>query len=209
MLYLDTITTNMHKVATKLHDLLDGTYYLAGGTALSLQIGHRESVDLDYFTSSNIDTNKLFNIIKNAFNDVKVDKTYEEINTLWLIIDGIKVSFIKVESPLIEDIVTEDVFKLASIKDILLMKLSAICGRSEYKDYYDLVFISKIIDARSWVNIWIETYKDSDPLSFIVALNDVGSTNNIKLNSKKLLSRQEIVSSIYNIVKDINKFLNL
>ena len=209
MLYLDTITTNMHKVAAKLYVLLDDTYYLAGGTALSLQIGHRESVDLDYFTISNIDTNKLFNNIKNAFDDVSVDKTYEEIDTLWLLIDGVKVSFIKVENPLIEEMAIEDVFKLASIKDILMMKLSAICGRSEYKDYYDLVFISKIIDARSWVSIWRKAYIHSDPLSFIVALNDVNSTSDIKLNSKNLLSRQEIVNGVYSIVKDINKFLNL
>ena len=53
-------------------------FYLAEGTALALQIGHRDSVDFDFFGPENIDTKKLFEEISNTFKNYKILKKQEE-----------------------------------------------------------------------------------------------------------------------------------
>ena len=45
MIYSETITEKMQKVAQAIFDNLDQDYYLAGGTAIALQLGHRKSID--------------------------------------------------------------------------------------------------------------------------------------------------------------------
>ncbi len=209
MLYKNTITDKMYEVADKLKDILDESYYLAGGTALSLQIGHRESVDLDYFTNNNINTEKLFDEIVEKLSNSKVIKTYEEKNTLWLNIDEVKLSFITRKTKLLKDKVLDDIFVMANIEDILIMKLSAICSRSEYKDYYDLSCISKIIDSRKWINIWDSINENSDPLSWIVALDDFENVESMNLSGENIINRSEIKSILKNTLQDINKFANL
>ena len=117
-------------------------YYLAGGTGLALQIGHRDSVDFDFFTEENIDTEKLFKKIKKIFQDYQVVKIEEEENTLSVLIgDDVKISFFNYPYKLIGKLVDEENFKIASIEDIGCMKLSAIVGRASNKDYIDIYYI--------------------------------------------------------------------
>ena len=117
-------------------------FYLAGGTALALQIGHRSSVNFDFFTSKDIKTNELFNQIKEIFSDRKIKKIQDEKNILTVIIDkDIKISFFSYKYPLLNKLIDEPYLKLASMDDIACMKLSAITSRSTLKDYVDLYFI--------------------------------------------------------------------
>ena len=209
MLYRNTITNKMYEVASKLKNILDTSYYLAGGTALSLQIGHRESIDLDYFTNQDINAETFFEELIEKLSEFKIVKTYEEKNTLWLNIDKVKVSFITRKTNLSKNKVLEDVFVMASIEDILIMKLSAICSRLEYKDYYDLACISKIIDSRKWINIWNEINKNSDPISWIIALSDFDNAEHLSLKGGGILKQSEVKSVLKNILDDINKFAEL
>ncbi len=117
-------------------------FYLAGGTALALQIGHRDSVDFDFFTTKDITTSEPFDQIKEIFSGRKIEKIQDEKNTLTVIIDkDIKISFFTYKYPLLNKLIDEPYFKLASINDIACMKLSAITSRSTLKDYVDLYFI--------------------------------------------------------------------
>jgi hypothetical protein len=119
-------------------------FYLAGGTALALQIGHRDSVDFDFFTDSDFDIDVLFDSVVSAFKDHKVVKTSTTKNTLYVLIDdSIKFSFMKYQYPLIEDLIETEYFKMASIGEIACMKFSAITSRQAMKDYVDLFFILK------------------------------------------------------------------
>ena len=58
-IHRETITDDMAQIAKVVFDTLDKDFYLAGGTSLSLRLGHRKSVDLDYFINKEIDTLKL------------------------------------------------------------------------------------------------------------------------------------------------------
>ena len=119
-------------------------FYLAGGTALALQLGHRDSVDFDFFSKNNIDTKKLFQKIKKIFNKRKILKVQDEQNTLTVYIDdNIKISFFTYQYKLISKLLDEPCLKLASINDIGAMKLSAITSRASNKDYIDIYYILK------------------------------------------------------------------
>lgn len=138
----------------KRRNLLDGFsflkkegFYLAGGTGLALHIGHRKSIDFDFFREKEIDTNKLFQKLLSIFSGHSLKKIQEEKNTLSIIIDdAVKVSFFSYPYKLIEKLVEEKYFHIASIADIGCMKLSAVVSRATKKDYVDLFFILKNMD---------------------------------------------------------------
>lgn len=120
-------------------------FYLAGGTGLALQIGHRESVDFDFFSPQSFDTDILIKRLtdllgENSFTVIQVEK-----NTLSTILNKeIKISFMTYEYPLISPLIASEYMNIASIPDIACMKLSAIMQRSTLKDYVDLYEIMKI-----------------------------------------------------------------
>ena len=117
-------------------------FYLAGGTALALQIGHRDSVDFDFFTQKTIDTITLFKKLKKIFKNHTLLKIQEDKNTLSIIIDeSIKLSFFTYKTKLISQLIKEDYINLAPIEDIACMKLAAITSRATNKDYIDIYFI--------------------------------------------------------------------
>ncbi|MFA6526663.1 MAG: nucleotidyl transferase AbiEii/AbiGii toxin family protein [Candidatus Buchananbacteria bacterium] len=117
-------------------------FYLAGGTGLALQLGHRDSIDFDFFSPKAIDTVALYKKIKEIFTGHKIEKVQEEKDTLTVFIDdGIKMSFFSYDYELIGKVVNEENLNIASIIDIACMKLSAIVSRATNKDYVDLYFI--------------------------------------------------------------------
>ena len=119
-------------------------FYLAGGTGLALQLGHRDSIDFDYFSPYDINTQKLFSTIKEIFKGHKILKVQEEKNTLTVFIDdNIKLSFFTYIYKLLVKLINEPYFKIASILDIACMKLAAVVSRAISKDYIDLYFILK------------------------------------------------------------------
>lgn len=114
-------------------------FSLAGGTALALQLGHRISIDLDFFTDKEFDSNQLLEQLKVDF--IITNATTAK-NTLNMFIDfqgkSIKVEFLRHHYPLIGDYINNDGLRLFSIKDIAAMKLNAIANRGSKKDFYDI-----------------------------------------------------------------------
>ena len=138
-------------------------FYLAGGTALALQIGHRDSVDFDFFKQGDIDTEKLFDKIKEVFAGYKILKTQEEKNTLTVLIDkNIRLSFFSYKYDLLKEKKDEADLFLASIEDIACMKLSAIISRAANKDYIDLYYILKKFDLKEIISLARKKFPDID-----------------------------------------------
>ena len=117
-------------------------YYMAGGTALSLQTGYRESFDFDFFTPSEFNTDLLIEELS-KIGELKVTN-YMHDGTLHCLLDGVQVTFLRYRYPLIRPIVYTDrlpMVGLASIEDIAAMKMMAISQRGAKKDFYDLYCI--------------------------------------------------------------------
>lgn len=143
-LHTDILTEAQKDVLEKLATVLSDTdFYLAGGTALAIQIGHRMSADFDWFIPRLGDPEILFQKLKRAginYTVVSID-----IETVYLDINDIQISFIGYDYPLLAPkiLLHEYGIYLASPDDIACMKLSAIGGRGSRKDFIDMYFLIK------------------------------------------------------------------
>lgn len=119
-------------------------FYLAGGTGLALQIGHRFSVDLYFFSDSveaiGTDQRKaILNVLKKE-SSLKI--TWDKDGTFVANWCNVGVSFFRLDQHvLIKTPLIIDTIQVASIEEIGAMKLAAIISRGTRKDYIDLYFI--------------------------------------------------------------------
>ncbi|HEX8946781.1 MAG TPA: nucleotidyl transferase AbiEii/AbiGii toxin family protein [Candidatus Paceibacterota bacterium] len=206
-LHRETITDAMRTIAEIVSARFDSGYYLAGGTALALRIGHRQSVDLDYFINAAIDTTVLKALVRDAFAGHDVAFPFETTNTLWCSIDGVKVSFISRFDPLLEPVEMLGGIRVASLEDITVMKLAAICGREEYKDYFDLACLANATDPRAWIGWWQSAYPRADYTSFLVALGAADSVPNVQLMVFGACQNTDVVATLARVTADITAFL--
>lgn len=119
-------------------------FYLAGGTGLALQIGHRLSADFDFFSAINpLDAprREALRRVLAGFGRIEVDA--EEEGTLRVTFETVPLSFFRYDYPLVEPLVVQESVKLASLLDIGLMKLAAVVGRGTKKDFFDLYFLAQ------------------------------------------------------------------
>jgi len=93
MLYRETVAEQTFQLLQKISALPElSNFQLAGGTSLSLQIGHRISYDLDFFSDSFIPNEQILE----ALNGIgKIQVTSQSKRILVLFIDGIKVDFVR------------------------------------------------------------------------------------------------------------------
>lgn len=117
-------------------EVLDG-WILGGGTGLALHFGHRYSEDLDLFRSDSFDPDRLA-VSMSSIGDVSV-QTRDE-NTLHAVLDGLRVSFLRAEPPLLFPGNEYRGLVVADPRDIAVMKVVAIGGRGSRKDFVDLYF---------------------------------------------------------------------
>ena len=116
---------------------LTAGWTLAGGTALALQLGHRISRDLDFFRPEPFDPEALLHDLA-ALGRVGVQSRAE--GTLHLALDGLRVSFLLAQAPLLFPGTPYRDLVLADPRDIAVMKVIAIGGRGSRKDFVDLFF---------------------------------------------------------------------
>jgi len=112
---------------------------LAGGTALALHIGHRISIDLDFFTNINFNVESLILEIRRkgySFRIISEGEGYLIVN-----LDGMKVSIFKYDYPFLEKQIVYKGVNVAGILDIASMKVIAISQRGTKRDFVDLFFI--------------------------------------------------------------------
>jgi hypothetical protein len=115
------------------------TATLAGGTALAIQLGHRVSHDLDFFTLEDFNIDIAIAAIRKTGLPYRV--TSEGDGTLNAEIDGIKVSLLRFDHPFLESPLLVDGIPVAGILDIAAMKVIAISQRGLKRDFVDLYFI--------------------------------------------------------------------
>ena len=121
-------------------------FYLAGGTALALRLGHRISQDLDLFANiETLDEHLRQSIVEELRRGHAIDLLQDSVLGLILKVEGQPVSFFSYGYPLLAPTDLVSGIQVAGILDIGLMKLDAIAGRGTRKDFYDLYFIASHI----------------------------------------------------------------
>ena len=115
-------------------------YYLVGGTALALQIGHRLSVDFDFFSEKELSPT-IVQKIKRVFDGSSLSVTYRSPEQLNILINAIKTTFLQYPYPRIEPTGMYQGVPVATVPEIAAMKAFAIGRRLAYKDYVDWYFL--------------------------------------------------------------------
>jgi len=158
MLQLSAIEQNTFELLKRLQKLpLLAKTRLVGGTALALQIGHRKSIDLDFFGELDFEIQELIDSIK-EFADLTILSESKNIHIYS--INGIKVDFVNYKYPWIDDAVYKDGILLAGIKDIAAMKISAIIGRGTKKDFIDIAFLLQKFSLKDILGFYSLKYND-------------------------------------------------
>jgi len=117
-------------------------FYLVGGTALALQIGHRTSIDFDLFSPKEIPRG-LLNKAKIIFRGFEIRTILNHSEQLSIKAGQTKIDFVKYEFPLLLKLIAFEGVKLVSVPEIAAMKAFAVGQRGTLKDYVDLYFILK------------------------------------------------------------------
>lgn len=121
-------------------------FYLAGGTALALELGHRISVDLDFFPiDGEVDDPIRKEIVTSLSGTAEVVVLENVFGNLLMTVHDVRTGFFGYGYPLVEPTVVLDGIQLASLTDIGLMKMDAVSDRANRKDFYDLYMVTQSI----------------------------------------------------------------
>jgi hypothetical protein len=135
--------------------MTDLDFYLAGGTALAVQLGHRRSIDLDWFTPKPLDEPlRLAERLRGHGISFRTGKTAP--GTLYGTVSRIRVSLIEYRYPLLENLLPWKRFgcRLAALPDLTAMKLAALAQRGAKKDFVDLYALSRRRIALAQMVTW-------------------------------------------------------
>lgn len=197
-------TLELLKELMKFPELND--FFLVGGTAIALYLGHRFSIDLDLFAQTDFNAEKL---------KIDLDKTFKiisfeaDVNTLNTIIEfkekDIKVEFISYKYKLIKPVKIFDGIRLLELEDLISMKLSAIAGRGSKKDFYDIYFLLEKYSLNQMLEFFREKY-GAENLFYIIKSLTFFDDAELEPNPVTHLniSWQEIKNKI---LKEVNKIL--
>jgi len=131
---------------------------LVGGTALALQLGHRVSVDLDFFGHTSVSGLELEQLLR-AHGPVALTRRSRLVEVYT--VRGIKVDFVQYDYPWLEAPTIHPPLRLASLKDIAAMKLSAITNRGTKRDFVDLAFLLEKFSLDDMLGFYQKKYKDA------------------------------------------------
>lgn len=163
MLQTSTVKESTLELLRKLQaEPLLGTTRLVGGTALSLQIGHRESQDLDLFSVEPLETMLVQQMLVDKYGFMP---TVIAENTLIGFIQGVKIDVIYHPFPWLEAAIEEDGIRIATKTDIAAMKVHAIINSGKRpKDFVDIAFLSMHYSYNQIKALLLNRYPAYDPI---------------------------------------------
>jgi hypothetical protein len=152
----ETLNKETSIVFDLIKDSVSG-FYLAGGTALALELGHRISVDLDFFSINDFSTREISDKLK-IKGHLEIDSISKD--TLNGSLDGVKISFFKYPYKLLFPTKEYNGVALADERDIAAMKILAISDRGSRKDFVDLFVLLKAYSFGDILKFFSEKYKE-------------------------------------------------
>lgn len=166
-MYFNTVTPALKQILETLMNVPSlNLFRLVGGTSLSLQLGHRESVDIDLFTDSvysSINFNELDAALKSTFENITwtdgivtgMGKSYDiTINN-----ESVKVDVFYSSEKFIQPPLVKNGIRLATIEEIIAMKLEVVAHGGRKKDFWDLHELSPRYSLQKMMDL----YKERNP----------------------------------------------
>ncbi|MDP2301598.1 MAG: nucleotidyl transferase AbiEii/AbiGii toxin family protein [Ignavibacteria bacterium] len=117
------------------------SFYMVGGTAIALHIGHRRSIDFDLFTSKKLNKSRIKTKLENIpFSKIPVFEDYDQLH---LLANNVKITFFSYPYPVEHPIKIPSFITMPTLLSLAAMKAFALGRRAKWKDYVDLYFILK------------------------------------------------------------------
>jgi predicted nucleotidyltransferase component of viral defense system len=130
-------------------------FYLVGGTALALYLGHRKSIDLDLFYHDHFDAEVIADFLNNSFETSSVEVAK---NIVRCFINNVKIEILAHRYPLVEDVTISNNIRLAGLKDLAAMKLNAVTNRGLKKDFLDIGALLDIFTLEEMLKYYQHKY---------------------------------------------------
>jgi hypothetical protein len=144
-------------------------FNLVGGTALALQLGHRNSIDIDLFTKNEFEASDIINLLSS---DYSIKATLARKGVLLAVINTIKTDFIRHNYPMLKAPVTEEGITFLSMEDIAAMKFHAIIQSGKrLKDFIDVYFLLEQFSMKQMVDFFSTKYTYSNAMIAMKAIN--------------------------------------
>jgi len=195
MLHLSTIAPSTLVLLKELMKIDEfNSLRLVGGTSLALQIGHRKSIDLDFFGEIDFTYLNIKEVFK-SFDKIESFKNSKHINIFE--INNVKVDFVNYTYPWLKQELEIDGIRLAQKEDIAAMKIAAITGRGSRKDFVDLFFLLKQFTFQQIMDLYKQKYFDSSPylaLKSLVYFDD--AENDFSVEMIEDISWEEVKNTI-------------
>lgn len=179
------------------------SFYLVGGTAIALQLGHRKSIDLDLFTEEFFDNSTLLGILAANF---EISVELEEPNMLITTIEGIKVDFVKMGYPILFPSLLIEGVRLLDQRDIAAMKLKAIAQRGSKKDFFDIHFLLDQMSLETMISMFKQKFQMHEVFHIVKSLTyfeDAEQSANPVVFDKSV-TWQKVKGSIKAAVKNLD-----
>jgi predicted nucleotidyltransferase component of viral defense system len=176
-------------------------HILAGGTALTLQIGHRTSTDIDLFTSKKQSAVSLINYFNKNYDKINIDIAEDEFIRVY--INNIKVELIFDDEKILEKPKEEENIKFFGINEIAAMKLKAITGRTEARDFLDIAYLLKEMSLEKMFKLFENKYGTISPLYMkrTLLVKSKGIKDNEWLVGIKMLKHDIIPQDVPKIIE--------
>jgi hypothetical protein len=209
---------NFHKetVTEELFDVLKDlmsiesllSFRLVGGTALALQMGHRKSIDIDFFSNEKMSKKAIVASLENKFAGVECVTTSYSVNAR---IKGVRIDIFDDWSvPFKMPPLVMDGIRLGSLEDLAAFKLTAFTERREKKDYVDLYFLFKELGGL----VLLQQYKNYNPLlspkSLLFAMNEIDTAESNKSVMPEMLvpfSWEQAKISMKSVAREYFRYL--
>jgi Nucleotidyl transferase AbiEii toxin, Type IV TA system len=144
-------------------------FYLVGGTALALQLGHRNSIDIDLFTQNDFTGEEIADLLNAKFS---FTTTLSRKNVMLAVVNKIKTDFIKHNYPLLFSPIKEEAITFLSKEDISAMKIHAIIQSGKrLKDYIDIYFLLEHFSMQQMLGFFTGKYSYSNAMIAMKAIN--------------------------------------
>lgn len=144
-------------------------FHLVGGTALALQLGHRNSIDIDLFTIHEFQPEDIEAVISPHFSFVA---TLFRKNTVLSVINNIKTDFIRHNYKLLQQPLTEEGITFLQKEDIAAMKFHAIIQSGKrLKDFIDIYYLLEHYSMDQMVGFFTRKYEYTNPMIAMKAIN--------------------------------------
>ena len=169
MLSYNTITSHtLELLKVLMAEPLFSSLRLVGGTALALQYGHRNSIDLDFFGEIEEDAETIKEVLR-KHGKLSVIKESKNIRLFHL--DVIKIDIVNYKYRWIDNPTIDGKIILASPIDIAAMKINAIEGRGTKKDFIDIYFLLQHYSLQEILSFYQKKYPENSIFRALMSLS--------------------------------------